>query len=350
MRFDRCSCMLMMLLWAAVSCSRTEDPTPAPPPVVNKGTSTTEEPGSDTTAATGEYHEYKVLAHDTDSAITTSEEPHYAYLDTRVSLRNKLLLFLGGTNTFPKYFTEFSKTAAALGYHVVNVQYPNAVTVRVCADAEEMECFTRYHDAVIDGGTHSDFIRVTEANGIMNRVMKLLKYLEAQDTSQGWDQFYAGDVLQWSKVVVAGHSQGGDHAAYLAYKYAVDRLIVLCSPNDFSRRYNRPADWCGEPFATSSDRIFGLMHKRDELVPPEEHYAAWKAMRMLAAGDTTAADRDSYKGAHALYTDVEPNPSAGKYKSRHNAPIIDEAIPAGASGDHLKHVWKYLLGAAGSSE
>lgn len=342
--------MLIMLACAAVRCSGTGDPAPAPPPVVNKGTSTTQEPETDTTTVKGEYHEYKVLPHNTDSAITRSEEPHYVYIDTRTSLRNRLLLFLGGTNTAPKYFTEFSKTAAAMGYHVINIEYPNAVTVRVCEQAEDMECFTHYHEAVINGEPRSDFVHVTEADGIMNRVIKLLKYLNAQDTTQGWDQFYAGNVLQWPKIVVAGHSQGGDHAAYLAYKFAVDRLVVLCSPNDFSRKYNQPADWCGQPFATSPDRIYGLMHKRDELVPPEEHYATWKVMRLLDAADTTAADKDSYKGFHALYTDVEPNPSASKYKSKHNAPIIDEAIPTGAQGEHLKQVWKYLLGEAGPSE
>jgi hypothetical protein len=253
---------------------------------------------------------------------------------------------MGGTNTSPQSFLEFSKTAASMGFHVINIQYLNSVTVRVCEDAADMKCFNEYHEEIIFGNDVSEFVEVSISNGIINRAVKLLQYLHNKSSAEGWDQFYLNDSLRWSDITVAGHSQGGDHAAYLAYKFPVDRLIVMCSPNDFSKRYLKPAAWCKEEFATDANRFYGIMHKRDELVPPSQHYAVWQDMKLLAQADTSSADRDTYKNFRALYTDVEPNPAATKYKSRHNAPVIDEAVPAGAEGEQLRLVWKHLLGTA----
>jgi hypothetical protein len=86
------------------------------------------------------------------------------------------------------------------------------------------------------------------------------------------------------------------------------------------------------------------MHKRDELVPPAEHYAAWKDMKILETADTSSADKPTYKDFRALYTDIEPNENASKYKTRHDAPIIDEAVPDGAAGSQIRLVWRHLLG------
>src|SRR5688500_14575185 len=110
--------VLMLIVGGMLnSCSEKKDPVP----VVS-----TEEhavpverppaPAPDTVQE-GSLVEYKILPHDTDSLIRKSDEPHFAFLDTRTTRKNKLLLFMGGTNTSPRYFLEFSKTAASMGFH-----------------------------------------------------------------------------------------------------------------------------------------------------------------------------------------------------------------------------------------
>jgi len=327
-----------------ISCSEKKDPGPNVSPVqepVASGPPAT----TDSTQA-GALLEHKILPHETDSLIRKTDEPHYAFLNTTLPRRNKLLLFLGGTNTSPQYFLEFSKTAAGMGFHVINVQYMNSVTARVCEDVADMKCFNAYHEEVIFGKDDSEFIKVGPGDGIINRAVRLLHYLHDKSPDEGWNQFYSDDILNWSAITVAGHSQGGDHAAYLAYKFSVDRLIMMCAPNDFSKRYAKSAAWCREQFATPANRFYGIMHKRDEVVSPAEHYAVWKDMNLLAEADTSSADVDTYKNFRALYTDVEPNPAADRYKSRHNAPVIDEAVPTGSEGEQLRMVWRHLLGAA----
>jgi hypothetical protein len=333
--------MFVVLAFGLInSCTDNKEPVPV---TATAEKSVTPDPPPQDTVNEMSVLEYKVLAHTTDSLIRASDEPHFAYLATGIALRNKLLLFLGGTNTAPKYFIGFPKAAASLGYHVVNIEYPNGVTVRACEDESDMKCFNEYHEEIIFGKDVSPFVEVDEHNSIANRVLALLQHLHAEHPGEGWNQYYSGSSLKWSAMAVAGHSQGGDHAAYIAYKHSIDRLIVMCSPNDYSKKYNRPAAWCREAFATPASKFYGLMHKRDELVPPSEHYETWRDMRLVNESDTSSADKNTYKDFRALYTDVEPNPKADKYKSRHNAPVIDEAVPSGPEGEQLKKVWVHLL-------
>jgi hypothetical protein len=293
---------------------------------------------------TGAYYEYRILPQQTDILIKSSTEPHFAYRDTRIPPKNKLLVFIGGTRSYPSYFQSFCRTASSLGYHVININYPNTVSVRVCSDKTDLTCFEKFREEILFGSSQSSYVAVDVNNCITNRIKKLLVYLHKKYPLQGWNQYYTTTALNYYKFVVAGHSQGGGHAAYLAFKYPLDRLIVLSSPNDYSEVYSRTAAWCRGTFRTSYTRFYGLMHKRDEIVPPSQQYAVWKDMRMLISADTASADKSTYKYYKALYTNYDPNPTATYGKLKHNVPAMDVTIPAGTNGAQLKKVWIHLLG------
>jgi hypothetical protein len=291
-----------------------------------------------------DFHEYIVKPQVTDATIQPVDTTHFAYVDTRTILKGKLLLFVGGTGSKPKYYRLFSKAAANLGYHVINVQYLNSVSTQVCKDQVDTECFTKYRDEIVFGGDQSALVTVNTSNSIVNRSLKLLQYLHKNNPTDGWNQFYDNTGLLYSKLVVAGHSQGGGHAAYIASKFMVDRAIVFSSPNDYSDKYSQPATWCKGTFATPVGKFYGLMHKRDDVIEPFKQYAIWKDMKMLVAADTSSADKATFKNFKALYTNFEANSLAGPFGLCHNVPIIDAALPSGANGDQLKLVWNYLLG------
>jgi pimeloyl-ACP methyl ester carboxylesterase len=238
----------------------------------------------------------------------------------------------------------FSKAAAALGYHVINLYYSNTVTTRICKDKTDSGCFTKFHEEIIFGKSQSSLVNVNASNSIVNRLLKALQYLHKNHPADGWNNYFDVNGLRYSRFALAGHSQGGGHAAYLAYKFPVVRVIAFSSPNDYSEYYKKTASWCHAVFATDINRFYGLMHKRDEIVPPYEQYAVWKDMKMLSAADTSSADNSTYRGYHALFTNYDPDPPATSTKLRHNVPVMDQAIPTGAHGDHLKLVWKYFLG------
>jgi pimeloyl-ACP methyl ester carboxylesterase len=291
------------------------------------------------------YYSYQVSPPSTDEEIQSTIS-HSAFVDTRTTLKGKLLVFLGGTGTSPQNYSLISRTATQLGYHVINLSYPNTVDGQVCKDRADPKCFANYHEEVIFGGTQSDLVSVNKANSINNRILKLLQRLNNLNGNNGWNQFFDGSELVYSKFVLAGHSQGGGHAAYMAHKFPVDRVVLLSSPNDYSDVTNQPAAWCKNLFATSSERFFGLTHKRDEASSVSKQYAVWKGINMLKGADTVSADGSSFSGSNALVTDFNQNLNA-KAPVFHNLTALDNALPLGDNLAHLKEVWAYLMGNSG---
>jgi len=292
---------------------------------------------------TGALQTYKVLPTDTDSNMADTNKPHYAFVDTSKKLKGKLVVFFGGTNSAPSQYQAFPEAAASLGYHVIDLNYLNTITTLDCKDADDVNCFTNYHEEIIFGNDVSTLVDVNAGNSIVNRLMKLLQYLHQHHPQDGWAQFFTDNSLNYQKFVMAGHSQGGGHAAYLAYKFEVDRLIMFCSPADYSDKYSSPASWCTETFATPSEKFYGLMHRRDDTVPPEDTHAVWQSMKLLADADTVSADGSSYENFRALSTNLDADPTSTSH-STHDVPVMDKAKPASNDYAHLKEVWNYLLG------
>ena len=290
----------------------------------------------------GKLYQYQVLPQETEQGIASSNEPHFAYVDTRANSRGMLLIFLSGTNSYPVNYQLFSETAAAEGYHVINLNYINHEPALDCF-AKDGECFSQYHEEVLFGTPVSDLVSIDSANSIYNRILATLNYLTSKYPDQKWHQFYTSSSLNFEKLVLAGHSQGGGHAAYFAKKFSINRLILFAAPYDYSEEHDRPAAWFDSGFNTSSERFFGLLHKNDELVSTSHLHAIWQEMGLLSASDTTSADTATFPKVQALVTSYDPNPNAAP-RLKHNVPVRDDALPEGAEGEHLKSVWKYLLG------
>ena len=123
--------------------------------------------------------------------------------------------------------------------------YPNDVPAAVCQDDEDEDTFEKLRREIISGGDRDPRVNVDRADSIENRLDQLIRWLGSNRAPEGWRQFLADDDLDWSKVVLAGHSQGGGHAQLLAKDHAVARLVVLGSPKDYNLRHGRPAAWYG---------------------------------------------------------------------------------------------------------
>jgi hypothetical protein len=84
--------------------------------------------------------------------------------------------------------------------------------------------------------------------GIVARIDLALRALIASRPGQGWEQFIAhpdrsapAERIDWSRVMVSGHSQGGGHAAYLGKLFPVARVVQLSSTCD--EVMGTPAPW-----------------------------------------------------------------------------------------------------------
>ena len=84
------------------------------------------------------------------------------------------------------------------------------------------------------------------------------------DPGQGWGEYIQGKEIQWEKIIVAGHSQGAGHAAYLGKKFRLAGVLILSGPQDYLNYFHSPAGWLSGPSQTPPSRYFAFLHLRDQ--------------------------------------------------------------------------------------
>jgi len=254
----------------------------------------------------------------------------------------KLLLFIGGTFSSPKNYDYITRHAASLGFAVINVTYPNDVLTTLLAGSGDSLAFNKFRQEICFGTQVSSAVNVDTFNSIYIRTLKLLQFL-SQLSSHNWGRYLASDsTLDWSKILVSGHSQGAGHACYLAKKFDVERVVMFSGPNDYSTYFNNSAPWLRETGITPISRHFVFLHLQDEIVPFENQYANISGLGMLDAEDTILIDNlDSpFLNSHCLYSNHAPG-SSGNY---HNSTVIYTATPLDGSGNPIfVPVWDYMF-------
>ena len=107
----------------------------------------------------------------------------------------------------------------------------------------------------------------TAAESIVNRLVKLLQYLDRNHPDAGWGSYIENGLPNWQRIVVCGQSQGAGMAAYIAKEHAVARAILFSSPWDFIEAGGRRelAPWLDSPSKTPPDRWFGGYHARENM-------------------------------------------------------------------------------------
>jgi hypothetical protein len=158
-----------------------------------------------------------------------------------------LVVFLPGTYLQPQDYSEIISEFAYHGFHALGVHYPSAEGQNGCGasrrrGAVDLNCTARERLRVLTGRNVSTHTNITAPDSITNRAAKALAALGAP-----WSTFLtaAGDV-RWSDVILAGHSNGADHAGFLSKTFAVRRALLLAGPNDWvgarrSDQYYTPA-------------------------------------------------------------------------------------------------------------
>ena len=278
----------------------------------------------------------------TDPAIDGWPNSHYAYAPPAPLRQGKLFLFLPGSFGKPAHQQLVMEEAARIGLHGINLNYPNSWTVAgLCRRELDLDCFEKVRLEIIDGIDRTPLVSVNPANSIENRLAKLLVYLEHENPSEGWGAFLAADGRPvWSSIRVAGHSQGGGHAALLGQLHAVDRVVAFGAPHDFNSRWLRTAPWLSATSKTPPERIFGFNHRLDSW---RVRLLAWQAQGLDAFGPPTSVDgaEAPFSGSHQLFTEVPP----ARPGREHGSVVVDKNTPLDANGEPLfGPVWRFLLG------
>jgi len=199
----------------------------------------------------------------TGALIQSIHGDHLALIDTTLKLLNKLVLMIVGTGASARDNLPFDSFAASRGYHVISLDYNNTVITTACSNSADSACFNNFRQEIVFGEPVSELVAVDSANSIYHRFYELLLYLSKKYPRQGWQQYVNGNAIQWQKIIVAGHSQGAGHAAYLGKKFPVYRVLIFAGPQDYLVHFNSPASWLSQKGVTNSSKYFAFLHLKD---------------------------------------------------------------------------------------
>lgn len=288
----------------------------------------------------------------TDGGYAAVQDSHVVSLNKNVASLSRLLVFLPGTGAQARHYLLFPRLAANLGYHCINLAYPNAEAAASCASVADQNCYTLFRREVCYGTPGSDQVNVDSLNSIYTRLLKTLIYLNATYPNDGWGQFLSvsGDPIAWNKVVTAGHSQGSGHALMLGKDRVVNRVIMFAGPQDYNYVNGNTANWISATGKTPVNGLYSFLHLRDEVSLYSVQYKALDAMGLLGISDSLRVDFTTapYQQSHTLYTDATPK-NSGMTGAYHNAPVVDFYTPGTLTNPDFTAVWTYLLTAANST-
>lgn len=274
--------------------------------------------------------EVKVLGvdpHQTDPAITLVQGPHVAVYDPLAIRRHRLVLFLIGTRAKPAGSLAIDKSFAELGFHAISLDYENNLMAASYAHDRDPSAFGRYRQAIVTGASVTPDVQTNPANSILNRFQTVLAYLVKNDPNGGWDEFLNHDQPVWSHIIVAGHSQGAGHAAYIGQMFRVDKVLMFSGPQDYMDDLNQPAPWQGRKSATPPARFFAFLNLKDPF--NEQHQVANCVVLMhMSKPDTLMVKPgDEIQGEHHILVNDFPT------EQHHGSTLFPQ----------FENVWKYLV-------
>ena len=284
-----------------------------------------------TSISTAQINSFEVAPVETDSNYEEDQNNHLVVRNS-VTQSNKLFLFIGGTFSDPSLYQSISSFAAGLGFDAISLSYKNNVAATFFANFENEIIFDNYRQHLCYG-TPLTFVQVDTLNSINVRTIKLLEYLHDTYPTQNWDQYLESDnTLNWSKIVVGGHSQGAGHACYFGKFEPVDRVLMFAGPNDYSKHFESPANWLSIPGVTPIERHFSYLHLFDNVVDFDFQFSNIGALGLYPLYDSTSVETTPppFNNSRCLYLQ-----DTSGLISEHGKPI--------ASTDLNKSVWEYML-------
>lgn len=304
--------------------------------------------------------ERQVNATTTDSSITPApsagEAPHVAINPSPdATAAGKLFVFLPGTKGQPTQYRYILRAAASRGFHALGINYPNQTAMgTLCQNSTAPDCYWEARNVVVFGGGNPvpGQTAVTVADSIVNRINKLLAALAQSNGDEDWGQFLlANRTVDWSKVVLAGHSQGGGHAGIMAKTESLNRVVYFSSPEDWDEVNDLPASWTSNRLnVTPASQQFGFGADADTLVPNAHAFAHWDAIGLSkpADGPVSVDSGGTFSGSHQLRTASSFNPASTALTlalKRHGITVNDTSTPLDSNGKPLfdtNGVWEYL--------
>jgi hypothetical protein len=201
----------------------------------------------------------------TDSRLREDDPPHWVAYDTKTAQAEApLLVWLPGTGGAPASGPQaFFRTALQQGLRLLALSTVNTPAVsQVCVGAtlrSHPSCAAQMRQHRVWGEPLSSLINDRAEDAIVPRLTRVLQHLARSDPAGQWQQYLDGDAPRWSRLVLAGQSQGGGMAAYIAQTRQVAGVLMFSGGWDH-RLGGDIAAWYSRPSATPPQRWHGTFH------------------------------------------------------------------------------------------
>ncbi len=319
------------------------------------------------------------LVHTSDlheSKLQDQQAANYAFVPKEPAAGPKLLLFLPGSGSKLESYTDFMQAAADRGFYVIGLAYRNDHShtdlcgcMAACMGQMEEQNLTG-----VDRGFYSaDAAKgiTPKLNSVNHRLKLMATYLKGQ-TIDGktfdWTTFLdANGEPAWGRIVVAGHSGGGNLAAWILKNKAPLGAITFSAPNP-NLDVKQPTDAGVSPWTATGGH--GTCTKNKGLpdwvtpgfgahllvyddVRDHAYTTAWDGHDIpgvikAIGGLTEVHFRDGGNPSGRWITrETESSASACGDKNPHHSEPITNCAGNDGSGKPAHHgVWSYLLAVA----
>ena len=258
-----------------------------------------------------------------------------ASVDTRVPPRGKLVIWLMGHNE--QLFSRLN----SYGLHALRVHYANRWFSICCREKPVGEhCRGNIRLEAATGEDFSDDVEIPQPDGMMERALQFVKWLDKENPQGRWSHFLSEDrqSLRWEDIVMAGSSHGSTTAARFAKHQKVSRVVAFCGPRD------QHQSWQSLPSATPENRYFGFSHVLDGGWIGDHYCRSWELLGMHGFGPIVNVDKQQspYQNTRRLITDFDVDGDANR---AHSSVVPGKRANRDKATGKYKHedVWRYLF-------
>jgi hypothetical protein len=202
----------------------------------------------------------------TDERLGEAEAPHLVVYEA--GRRDApLLVWLSGTGGSPATGPGlFYATALQQGYRLLALSYLNTPAVsQVCVGTTlraRPACAGQLRQQRVWGEPQSGLVADRPEDAIVPRLTRLLQFLARSDAAGHWEQYLQGDEPRWASLTLAGQSQGGGMAAFIAQTRRVAGVIMFSGGWDHQAGGDI-AGWYSRPSVTPPQLWHGTFHTQE---------------------------------------------------------------------------------------
>lgn len=199
-------------------------------------------------------------------------------------------------------------------------------------ELQQQHILESYHQDICVGGNGCSLLLsdIDESNSIIGRLRLLLQYLKLNTFVS------TNGTLNYSKIIVSGHSQGSGHACYLAKNFPFKKTVLISGPQELVAQ-NIQYNWIYGSYQCTN--VVSFMH-RDEEGTAQLIQRNWERIQSLectAISDITALIQSSPRydviatalsNKKSFVTTIEPTNYENKDgRPCHNSTTTDKRTP-----------------------